>query len=188
MKASPKQQRHDCVRRWLYWCAGLCSIVAISACGGPRLPEGPQAANSPFNDEHPALSGNGRYLAWVSDRDGRRQILMYDLERQRYVMLPGLDRQLALVESPSLSRTGRYLTYLVDDRGRPAVALYDRAVQTPVIIALPSRSWIRNPSISPNGRFVVYERARQGQWDIEVLDRGPDVEPDIADGTPVQVP
>jgi Tol biopolymer transport system component len=47
------------------------------------------------------------------------------------------------------------------------------------------RNWIRNPSISPNGRYIVFETSRRGQWDIEVIDQGPNIELDIADGTTV---
>jgi len=32
-------------------------------------------------------------------------------------------------------------------------------------------SRLRNPSISPDGRYIVFESGSRGQWDIEVLDR-----------------
>jgi len=41
-----------------------------------------------------------------------------------------------------------------------------------------------NPSISPDGRFIVFESGSRGQWDIEVLDRGSNIELDIPDGAP----
>ena len=47
---------------------------------------------------------------------------------------------------------------------------------------------MRNPQISADGRYIVFETARRGQWDIEVLDRGPLIELDIPDGTPVVNP
>jgi len=39
-------------------------------------------------------------------------------------------------------------------------------------------------SISPDGRFIVFESGSRGQWDIEVLDRGSNIELDIPDGAP----
>lgn len=46
---------------------------------------------------------------------------------------------------------------------------------------------MRNPSISPDGRYVVFESSTRGQWDIEVLDRGPTIELDIPNGTTVSI-
>ena len=85
----------------------------------------------------------------------------------------------------SLSRTGRYLVYLSSLQGRPDVALYDRLTKRTDLLTLAYRSWVRNPQISPDGRYVVFETARRGQWDIEVLDRGPQIELDIPNGSPV---
>ena len=48
-----------------------CSFVS-QAPVSPRL-------NSRYNDEKPSLSGNGRWLAFVSNRNGSREILVYDL-------------------------------------------------------------------------------------------------------------
>jgi len=45
------------------------------------------------------------------------------------------------------------------------------------------QGWVRN-SISPDGRFIVFESGSRGQWDIEVLDRGSNIELDIPDGAP----
>ncbi|MFM7382819.1 MAG: biopolymer transporter Tol, partial [Microcystaceae cyanobacterium] len=73
-------------------------------------------------------------------------------------------------------------------QGRPDVALYDRLTQRTELLTLNYRSWIRNPQISPDGRFVVFETARRGQWDIAVLDRGPQIELDLPNGTPIPGP
>jgi Tol biopolymer transport system component len=44
------------------------------------------------------------------------------------------------------------------------------------------RSWLRNPRISPDGRYIVFETARRGQWDIEIMDLGPNIEVDQPEG------
>lgn len=128
------------------------------------------------------MSGNGRFLAFVSNRNGSQQILLYNLEQQQFISTPGLNRPETIAENPSLSYTGRYIAYITSDQGRPVVALYDRATQQSQILTPNYRSWIRNPSISPDGRYVVFETTVRGQWDIEVLDRGPDIELDIPNG------
>lgn len=165
----------------LSFSVGLLSL--LSACGSTNLSEGATGINSRYNDQEPSLSGDGRYLAWVSNRNGRHQVLLYDLSREQYVPLPGLNPKNVLTESPSLSRTGRYLAFLVSRDGRPEIALYDRIVEETEILTASYRHWVRNPDIGLNGRYIVFETARRGQWDVEVLDRGPETEPDITDGT-----
>lgn len=164
------------------------SLACLTSCNW--LPSSPLVLglNSRFNDEQPSLSSNGRLMAFVSNRNGSRQILIYDLQTQQLINYPGLNQGNAIAESPSLSRTGRYVVYLSSLQGRPDVALYDRLTQRTELLTLNYRSWIRNPQISPDGRFVVFETARRGQWDIEVLDRGPQIELDLPNGTPIPGP
>jgi Tol biopolymer transport system component len=159
--------------------------TVISSCGSNNLQPLPSPLNSPYHDEQPALSGDGRWLAMVSNRNGRREILLYDLQLQRFVDLPGLNYQGAIADSPSLSRTGRYLVYISSIQGRPDIFLYDRAIKRSQLLTRGYRSWLRNPRISPDGRYIVFETARRGQWDVEVLDLGPLLELDLLDGNPV---
>ncbi|MEB3281969.1 MAG: biopolymer transporter Tol [Lyngbya sp.] len=139
------------------------------------------ALNSSANDQQPALSGNGQYLAYVSNRNGHRQIVLYDLQRQELVDLPGLNHGDAIAENPSLSNTGRYLVYMASDSGRPEIELYDRLTNRVQIVSGGYRGWIRHPRISPDGRYIIFETGRRGQWDLEVLDRGSHVELDRVD-------
>jgi Tol biopolymer transport system component len=170
------------------WLTGFSLLSLLNSCSFANAPINPTLLNSRYNDEQPALSGDGRWLAFVSDRNGSRQILVYDLQEQRLVNLSGLNQSNVIAESPSLSRTGRYLVYISGIQGRPDIALYDRATQRTELIAQGYRSWVRNPHISPDGRYIAFETARRGQWDIEVLDRGPSIELDIPDGSPVANP
>lgn len=171
------------IQRLLSWGVGLSLMGLVVACSpANQLPEGPVALNSRYTDEQPALSGNGRFIAFVSNRDGDRKILMYDLQKQQFVDLPGLNRRDAIAENPSLSRTGRYITYIASDQGRLEIQLYDRATRRSQVLTGGYRGWVRNPNISPDGRYIAFETSRQGQWDIEVLDRGANIEIDIPDG------
>jgi Tol biopolymer transport system component len=169
----------------LFWALGLTLVGLITACSAPDRPVASVSLNSRYNDEQPAISGDGRWLAFVSSRNGRSQILIYDLREKRFVELPGLMLREAIAQHPSLSLTGRYLTYIVNDRGRADIALYDRALGRSEILSRNYPSWIANPKISPNGRYIVFETARRGQWDVEVLDRGPEIEFDLPEGSPV---
>ncbi len=156
----------------------------IVACGPSDRFIGPDSLNSRYNDEQPALSGNGRFLAFVSNRNGSHSILLYDLQQQQLIPLPRLNQRETIAESPSLSYTGRYIAYIVSEQGRPTVALYDRARQQSQLLSQWYPGWVRSPSISPDGRYIVFESGSRGQWDIEVLDRGPNIELDIPDGVP----
>lgn len=176
------------VFKQLWWGVGLSSIALLSACGVSNPSLGSGQLDSRFHDEQPALSGDGRWLALVSNRNGINQILLYDLQTQRFVSTDGLNQNRAIAESPSLSRTGRYLAYVINLEGRSEIALYDRATRRSELLTQGYRSWLRNPQISPEGRYIVFETARRGQWDVEVLDRGPLIELDIPDGTPVVNP
>ncbi len=162
---------------------GLISL--LSSCNAFNRPEPSATLNSRYNDQQPALSGDGRWLALVSNRNSSNKILLYDLRREKFMDLPGLNQSNVILESPSLSRTGRYLVYISSVQGRPDVALYDRATRQAELLTQGYRNWVRNPQISADGRYIVFETARRGQWDIEVLDRGPLIELDIPDGTPV---
>ncbi|WP_198139120.1 TolB family protein [Crocosphaera chwakensis] len=160
-------------------------ISLLGSCNAFNRPEPPATLNSRYNDQQPALSGDGRWLALVSNRNSSNEILLYDLRSEKFMDLPGLNQSNVILESPSLSRTGRYLVYISSVQGRPDVALYDRATRRAELLTQGYRNWVRNPQISADGRYIVFETARRGQWDIEVLDRGPLIELDIPDGTPV---
>ena len=170
------------IHRWLNWGMGLSLAGIVVACSPVNQVQEPVALNSRYTDEQPALSGNGRFVAFVSNRDGDRKIVMYDLQKQYFVDLPGLNQRDAIAENPTLSRTGRYMAYIASNQGRPEIELYDRATRRSQVLTIGYRGWVRNPSISPDGRYIVFETSRRGQWDIEVVDRGPNIEPDIPDG------
>jgi Tol biopolymer transport system component len=165
----------------------LLALLGLSACswGNTSISAG---LNSRFQEEQPSLSGDGLWLAFVSDREGASQILLYDLQKQQIKPLSGVNQGDAIVESPSLSRTGRYLVFISSLQGRPDVILYDRANNRADLITQTYRYWVRHPHISPDGRYITFETSRRGQWDIEVYDRGPQIELDIPDGTPVANP
>ncbi len=171
------------IYRWLRWGMGLSLSGIVVACSPANRLQQPAALNSRYTDEQPALSGNGRFIAFVSNRDGDRKIVMYDLQAKQFVDLPRLNQRDAIAEKPSLSRTGRYIAYIGSDQGRPEIELYDRVTKRSEVLTRGYRGWVRNPSLSPEGRYIVFETSRRGQWDIEVLDRGPNIEPDIPDGS-----
>ncbi|MBD2086445.1 TolB family protein [Coleofasciculus sp. FACHB-542] len=176
------------IHTWVKWGIWFSMAGLVVACTPVNRSTGPVALNSRYTDEQPALSGNGRLLAFVSNRNGSRQIWLYDLQQRQFVDVPRLNRQDAIAENPSLSQNGRYIVYIASDQGRPEVELYDRSTKSSQILTMGYRGWVRNPSISPDGRYIAFESSSRGQWDVEVLDRGPNIELDIPDGSPSASP
>jgi Tol biopolymer transport system component len=169
---------------------GLSLFLAllVTGCSFSNSNVSPGTVNGRWSDEEPSLSGDGRWLAFVSNRSGNQRIWLYDLQERHYEELAGLYAGQEIVDSPSLSRTGRYLVYRVTIEGRPVIALHDRLTRRSELVTQNYRGAVRNPSISPDGRYIVFEAARKGQWDIETLDRGSNIELDIPEGTPVENP
>lgn len=177
----------------LFWLGGrwvLLSLLlsALVACNESGTLIKSTTLNSRYNDEQPALSGDGRWLALVSNREGSRNILLYNIQQRQFVALPRLNRPNAIAEYPSLSYTGRYLAYIASDRGLPEIRLYDRAIQQGQVLVSAYQGWLRHPSISADGRYLVYESSNRGQWDVEVIDRGPGVELDLPNARPNNIP
>ena len=167
----------------------ICSLtILLGSCSYSDLPIGSSSLNSRYTEEQPTLSGNGQFLAFISNRNGNHQLLLFDIQQQQFVRTPRLNRARIIVEAPSLSYSARYIVYVTTDRGRPVISLYDRATQHPQVLTSFYPGWVRNPSISSDGRYVTFETSNRGQWDIEVLDRGPNIELDIPNGVPVTPP
>jgi TolB protein len=82
-------------------------------------------------DAEPALSGDGRFLAFSSDRPGgagSRDIYLYDRQTTGLVPLPGLNG-IAPDQSPALSASGRFVAFVSErasGMGERDVYLYDR--------------------------------------------------------------
>lgn len=184
----PRRRRWSDRRRWLGLLAGIAVLLGIGAALlswflRPGAVVVTPNLNSRYSESQPALSGDGRYLAYVAERDGHRTIYFYDLQKRQLQPLPGFTDRDAIAESPSLSWTGRYIAYVGSDRGRPEIQVYDRATQRREVLTQGWRGWVRQPSISPDGRLVAFESSRRGQWDIELFDRGELTELDRPEGS-----
>ncbi|GBF80525.1 TolB family protein [Aphanothece sacrum] len=148
--------------------------IVLSSCRHPLLLT-PQVltggVNSQFPDEYPAYSSDGRYLAFASDREGRRDIYLYDLEQRRLVSLPNLNRWDSSQDQPALNADGRYIAYVSTERGKPDIMVYDRVKQRSELLSANVRGSVRQPTITGDGGKVAFQSSQLGQWHIVVIER-----------------
>lgn len=138
----------------------------------PQIPTG--GLNSQAPDESPAYSSDGRYLAFSSDRNGNRDIFLYDLQQRRLVSLPNLNRGDSSQDSPALSADGRYIAYVSNERGKTDIMVYDRKTQRSELLSANVRGTVSNPTISGDGRKVAFQTSQFGQWNIAIVERNID--------------
>lgn len=131
-------------------------------------------------DRLPALSGDGRWLAFTSNRKdavGLTDIYLYDRRDNKLVTLPTLNSR-HLDAEPSLSGDGNLIAFASDrpgGRGGRDLYLFDRAAgQLLPLPGLNTAAQEYSPSLSPNGRFIVFVSERlggEGERDIYMYDR-----------------
>lgn len=131
----------------------------------------PGGINSNSVDEYPAYSQDGKYLAFASDRRGRRDIFLYDLESKRLVSLPNLNRRDSAQDQPSLSADGRYIAYVSTERGRTDIFVYDRSSQKSELLTVNVKGSTKQPTISGDGSRVAFQESQLGQWKIAIVNR-----------------
>jgi Tol biopolymer transport system component len=147
----------------------------VGGCVGyPRLlsfpfDRGGRSLNSPYSELEPRLSG--RYLVFISERNGSRDVYLFDAIDRRLLPLPGLNSLDTIASRPSISEDGRYLVFAGSRQGRTAIYLYDRQTQQKRTIGEELGAEVRNPTISGDGEKIAFEVGKNGQWDIVVSDR-----------------
>jgi Tol biopolymer transport system component len=142
-------------------------------------------------DRLPALSHDGRWLAFVSNRPGGvglTDIYLYDRKSEKPITLPNLNSKRMDIE-PSLSADGNLIA-LTSDRPPPLspsagegrvrgggrdIYLFDRAADK--FLPLPGLNTAApeySPSLSPDGRYIAFVSERlegEGERDIYLYDR-----------------
>ncbi|GAB4233331.1 MAG: hypothetical protein Kow0049_16700 [Stanieria sp.] len=147
---------------WISGCSGALLITPEILTGG---------INSNSAEEYPAYSGDGRYLAFASDRNGNRDIFLYDLQQRQLVSLPNLNRRNSSQDQPSLSADGQYLAYVSTERGKTDIFVYNRQTQTTELLSANVRGSVSHPTISGDGSKVAFQTSQSGQWQIVMVNR-----------------
>jgi Tol biopolymer transport system component len=87
--------------------------------------------NTGYSETGVSISGNGRYIAFHSNRPGGSglfDLYVYDRQLQTLLPLPGANTALSEL-NPSLSNDGRYVAYTSENDGASDIRLYDIQAQ-----------------------------------------------------------
>ncbi len=115
----------------------------------------------------PALSG--RWLALISGRGGREQVLLLDLERQQPIELPGLNRADAQPVSVSVDAAGERIALVRQLEGRTELVLYRRSVQSLQPIPMVPSGVARQVQLQADGRQLAVQVSRGGIWQVDLV-------------------
>ncbi|NEO88176.1 MAG: TolB family protein [Spirulina sp. SIO3F2] len=155
-------------RRWIW----AMPVILLSGCSlliQPQIPTG--GLNSNKAEEYPSYSGDGRFLAFASDRNrGHRDIFLYDFQNRQLIPLPNLNRRDSSQDQPALSADGRYIAYVSTERGRSDVLVYDRQTQRSRLLTANVQGSVRYPTITADGSQVAFQTNQLGMWNIAIVD------------------
>ena len=145
-----------------------------------KLAELPGLNATKFDERMPCFSANGRWLAYVTNRQdgvGLSDVWLYDRTEGKVVPVPGLNSPNMDI-TPSLSEDGNLVTFISDRPGGAGgrdVYLFDRAAKK--LLPLPGLNSVaheQTPGISPDGRYVAFVSERvagEGERDVFLYDR-----------------
>ncbi len=149
----------------------LLLLLLLGGCVSPPLRPLPvinQGLAQAGVNRDPSLSG--RWLALISGREGREQVLLVDLESGRPVPLPGLNRPDAQPLSVSVDDRGERLALVRQRDGRTELALYRRSSQSLQPLPLEPAGVPRLVNLSADGRVLAVQISRNGIWQVDLLE------------------
>lgn len=149
---------------------GVCLASLLSGCMGPMpMPLG--ALNGQLaqkgSQREPSLSG--AWLALIANRSGREQVELVNVERQRPVPLPGLNRPDSLPLSVSVDGTGDRLAVVRQVASRTELVLYRRGLMNLEIIPMAPAGVPRRASLRADGREIALEVSRNGRVEVDLI-------------------
>lgn len=154
--------------------------VLLYDTAGKKLVDLPRLNGETSDQRMPALSGDGKWLAYASNIKGGvglTDIYLYDVQGKKVIALPGMNWK-GLDIQPTLNGDGRLIAFSSDRPGGAGgrdIYLYDRVDKKLLPLGgLNSDAPEQSPSLSADGRYVAFvsERLRgAGERDVYLYDR-----------------
>jgi len=116
----------------------------------------------------PSLAGP--WLALISHRDGRDQVVLLNVDDQRPVPLPGLNRPDAQPLSVGVDAKGERLGLVRQLEGRTELLLYRRRMLGSQLIAMNPPGVPRRVMLRADGRELAVEVSRNGNWQVDLIE------------------
>jgi Tol biopolymer transport system component len=132
-----------------------------------KLLDLPGLSGQAVDDRAPALNGDGRWLAFSSNRkggEGLNDLYLYDRQLGKLIDVPGLNSNLIAFSSDRPGGSGGRDVYLFD-------RVAGKMVPLP---GLNTTAHEYSPSLSPDGRFIAFVSERlggDGERDLYLYDR-----------------
>lgn len=130
-----------------------------------------------FNDFSPSCDSTARRIAFVSDRAGQRDVMVWDRDSTGVLALPDLASP-EDDDEPSITPGGRYVAFSSDRPSGPGgrrIYLYDLAARA--FVALPgvdANGDDRQPSLSADAMRIAFQSNRSlgtALWDVWIYER-----------------
>ena len=150
---------------------GLTALVAallLSGCELGRTRRAPGVGPAGGNRLDPALSGDGRLLASVLERDGQGRVILQ--QQPGGGLRPLRLRRRQPHSSPSLSWNGRYLAVLVQEGPQRRAVIEDRLRGRLLRLPLQPGSQPERLSLASDGSRLAVQLLRNGRRRVEVFD------------------
>jgi tricorn protease-like protein len=147
---------------------------------GKKFIDLPKLHRENSDQRMPALSSDGKFLAYASNAKGgmgATDVYLYDIAAKKVIALPEMNSKNLDIQ-PSLNGDGRLIAFSSDRPGGAGsrdIYLYDR--QGKKFLPLPGLNSIaaeQSPSLSPDGRYLAFVSERlsgAGERDIYLYDR-----------------
>ena len=160
---------------------GYTHIARLAPDGGEPVVEMEGERSTAFESLHPldtkpAVSADGRFLAFAAKTNGRDHLYLWDMEEKRL----GRDLELAnivAISTPSWSPDGKRLAFSGADKGG-LVDLYTVELESQELVQLTRDIYHdRDPDWSPDGKKLVFssdrwQGGRKGRYNLFLFDLG----------------
>ena len=150
---------------------GMGALTSLTGCMG-TMPQPVFPLDRRLEELGPshAPSLAGPWLALISNRGGRDQVVLLNVDDQRPVPLPGLNRPDAQPLSVGVEAKGERLAVVRQLEGRTELLLYRRSLMGSQLIAMNPPGVPRRVMLRADGRELAVEVSRDGHWQVDLID------------------